>query len=80
MFITLVVTICLNTNNLVCDELVITDSTTSIAPLSMSACLGYEGQISAGHYLQEHNLAQEWFVKGWKCQFGNRPRPDNKRI
>jgi hypothetical protein len=82
-FVTVIGIFCLESNELVCDEHVMADSSTVPAdePLYMSSCMGYAGQSSAIKYMEEHAPSLKGYkFRGVKCQFGNKPPLKDQRV
>lgn len=82
-FITLLALICpINVTDIThCIQEKVVDQYT--ADLTMTTCMGYEGQLSAQRFVSEHPLygnKEEWYFQGWKCIVGNKPAPDGRNI
>jgi hypothetical protein len=80
-FVAIYLVVCLNAANPnTCTRLPVTDSTQGQpddAPMTMSGCMGVEGQSSAIKYWAEHpDLHQKFQYGGWSCQVGNKKAPD----
>jgi hypothetical protein len=61
-------------NNKTCNRVFITDS--SQTELSMTACMGVEGLITAQHYWDEHpDMHKTFRFGGWACKVGNKQAP-----
>jgi hypothetical protein len=75
-FIGLFLVVCLNpANHATCTKLPIVDSTQ--VELTMTGCMGVEGQVSAIKYWEEHpDLHKAYQFGGWSCQIGNKKAPD----
>jgi hypothetical protein len=74
MFVTLLVTVCINlaVPGTCVTERVVDSSQDNVG---MMACMGLEGITSAIHWWHEHPLYHAWKFKGWACQIGNRAAP-----
>jgi hypothetical protein len=81
MFITLYAIACLasatpQTNSENCKREIVADSNMS-ETMTMSGCLGYQGESSARKFIEEHPLYSQpqWHFGGWACQMGNKEPP-----
>jgi hypothetical protein len=69
--VTIFARMCLADAPAVCIQEVVTDSTMS--DVTMGACMGGLGQISAMRFAAEHPLYRSrWTFQGWSCQLGAR--------
>lgn len=76
MFITVLVTVCLNLANPgTCVTEPVVDS--SQDNVTIGGCLGLQGFESAKEFWEKHPLYHNWKFKGWKCQIGNRAPPEH---
>ena len=74
-FIGIFLVVCLNaTVPGTCTSLPITDNTEAQAddaPLTMTGCMGVEGQVTALKYWEAHpDLHEKFQYGGWRCQVG----------
>jgi hypothetical protein len=75
MFVDLLVTVCLSLSNPgSCVTELVTNSQQS--EMTMTGCMGVEGEVSAHKWVDEHPLYRTWKFKNWACKFGNKPSPD----
>ena len=74
MFITVLMTVCLNLadpGSCVTTPVVNSDQD----QLTMGGCMGVVGFESAKEFWEQHPLYHNWQFKGWSCRFGNRALP-----
>jgi hypothetical protein len=75
MFITVLVTVCVN---LAVPGTCVTEPVVNSSQdfVSMGGCLGLMGFETAKQWWEKHPLYHTWKFKGWSCQFGNRAPPE----
>jgi hypothetical protein len=78
MFITVLVTVCLNlaVPGTCLTEPVVNSNQEQV---TMGGCLGILGFESAKEFWEHHPLYHNWKFKGWACQIGNRAPPDRRK-
>ena len=78
MFIELFVTVCLSLSQPgSCVTELVTNSSQN--DMSMTGCLGVEGELSVQKFITNHPLYHGWNVKGWSCKVGNQPPAEKGR-
>src|SRR6516225_3210590 len=74
MFITVLVTVCLNLAvQGTCVTMPVVNS--SQDQVSMVGCMGLQGMESAKEFWQHHPLYHGWQSRGWACRSGTAPHP-----
>ena len=79
MFVTLLVTVCMNLGipGTCVTEPVVNSNQDQV---TITGCLGLEAFDSAKEFWEHHPLYHTWKLKGWACQIGNRAAPERGKI